>query len=204
MCKPVFLSLSRHTGVQNEQKALYLILCGSFYWRENKYSPCKQEDHFLVHKFAKRHSWWCLYSVITLGIRFCIQVNIVNPYTLITFYCEWWPSHRQVVCIYQELLSIPTRVWISHQPCDLLTGGVITHRILHELKRIMRFVNKRRPFWQQPTHLPSSMVSFDRCVWADVCLCIYVLPATIDGDKEQFSSKKLPLILLCSLFSSIR
>lgn len=100
---------------------------------------------------------------IILSIYFCIQLNIMNPYSLITLHYEWWPCHQASGVYLPQAIIHPTRVWILYQPCDY-TGGVITHCAHHELKRIMRFVNKRQPFWQQLTHLPSSMVSFDRCV----------------------------------------
>lgn len=53
---------------------------------------------------------------------------------------------------------------LVHQPRDLYAGSVITQRAHRELKRIMRFVNKmRRPFWQPSTCLASSAVSSGRC-----------------------------------------
>lgn len=82
---------------------------------------------------------------------------------------------KQVVCIYQELLSVLLQCASYTSRGDLFTGGVITHRAHRELKRIMRFVNKRQPFWQEPTHLPSSMVPFDKCVWVSVHLCLCAL-----------------------------
>lgn len=123
---------------------------------------------------------WCRRSrspKIILSTCFRVRLPIMDPYSLITFYCEQWPRHQASGVYLPRAIIHPTRVWILHQPCDLYTGGVITHRAHRELKRIMRFVNKRQPFWQQPTHLPSSMVSFDRCacacvrVWACVRVC---------------------------------
>lgn len=143
---------------------------------------------------------------------FFSHLNIMDPYTLITFYCERWPRHQASGVYLPKAFIHPTRVSILHQPCDLYNGGVITHRAHREVKKIMRFVNKRQPFWQQLTHLPSSMVSFDRCVLVDVCSCMRALcvcalwaplKATIEGDREQVSNRELPLILSCSFSLSL-
>lgn len=134
----------------------------------------------------------------------------MDPNTHITFCCERWPSHEASGVYLPRAITHPTRVWILHQPCDLYTGGVITHRAHRELKRIMRFVNKRQPFWQQPAHLPSESspltgVYVSGCLLASICMCVLCvcvswvpLKATIEGDKEQVSNRELPLILSCS------
>lgn len=148
-------------------------------------------------------SWCKLGSSFTYKSSAILQVWMMDPYSLITFNYEWWPCHQASgVCLPRAIIH-PTRVWILSRPCDY-TGGVITHHAHHELKRIMRFVNKRQPFWQQLTHLPPSLVSFDRCVWGGMCTCrrlLYVcvlwahFKATIDEVKEQVSNKDAPLIL---------
>lgn len=100
-------------------------------------------------------------------------------YLCYIFYCERWPRHQQVVCIYREPLSTLLECEFYTMPCDLYTGGVITHRAHRELKRIMRFVNKRRPYWQRATHSPQwfSLTSVCACVSGCVhCVSVGFVP----------------------------
>lgn len=108
-------------------------------------------------------------------------MNGIDPYALITSACERWPLQpASGVCLPRVI-----RVGILHHLCDVYSGGVITHRARRELKRTMRSVNKR----QQSTHLPSSMVSFDRCVYCcawERYVCSELAPdATKEGDGDQ-------------------
>lgn len=112
----------------------------------------------------------CLHKVtLRAALAFTKDYQGPGSYTLVSVCCERWPRHKASGVYLPRPISHPTGVWILYQPCDLYSGGVITHRAHRELKSIMRFVNKRQPYWQQLTHLPSSMVSFDRCVCTCVC-----------------------------------
>lgn len=105
---------------------------------------------------------------------------------ILKYFCVLWlMASPQSKCVrLPRAITRSTIVWIVHQLCDLHTSGVIAHGAHRELKGIMRFVNKRQPFWQRLTHLPSSMVSFDRCV----CMCV--------SARYQQDSNKLPSFLI--------
>lgn len=104
------------------------------------------------------------YWIFNIDHKICCKST--QAYFAVSSICvspDWWPAATTRSVPSRRAMIRPAMVWLVHQPWDLYADGVITQRAHRELKRIMRFVNKRRrPFWQPLPHLPSSVVSSDK------------------------------------------